>query len=52
LRTSPVTVGHCAEIGLLGFALVTDALGGVNVCLKAAVGNLFRGMTHGWLAEA
>jgi LCP family protein required for cell wall assembly len=32
-----VTVDHYAEIGLLGFALVTDALGGVNVCLKDAV---------------
>jgi LCP family protein required for cell wall assembly len=29
-----VTVDHYAEIGLLGFALITDALGGVNVCLK------------------
>jgi LCP family protein required for cell wall assembly len=32
-----VTVDHYAEIGLLGFALITDALGGVNVCLKDAV---------------
>ena len=32
-----VTVDHYAEIGLLGFALITDALGGVNVCLKEAV---------------
>ena len=32
-----VTVDHYAEIGLLGFALITDALGGVNVCLKNAV---------------
>jgi LCP family protein required for cell wall assembly len=32
-----VTVEHYAEIGLLGFALITDALGGVNVCLKEAV---------------
>jgi LCP family protein required for cell wall assembly len=32
-----VTVDHYAEIGLLGFALITDALGGVNVCLKAPV---------------
>lgn len=29
-----VTVDHYAEIGLLGFALITDALGGVDVCLK------------------
>jgi LCP family protein required for cell wall assembly len=32
-----VTVDHYAEIGLLGFALITDALGGANVCLKDAV---------------
>src|SRR5215213_2056256 len=32
-----VTVDHYAEIGLLGFALITDALGGVNVCLKSPV---------------
>src|SRR3984893_5726383 len=32
-----VTVDHYAEIGLLGFALITDALCGVNVCLKDAV---------------
>src|SRR5277367_88232 len=32
-----VTVDHYAEIGLLGFALITDALGGVKVCLKEPV---------------
>ena len=32
-----VTVDHYAEIGLLGFSLITDALGGVEVCLKDAV---------------
>ena len=32
-----VTVDHYAEIGLLGFALITDALGGVQVCLKDPV---------------
>ncbi|AKS35405.1 LCP family protein [Mycolicibacterium goodii] len=32
-----VTVDHYAEIGLLGFALITDALGGVNVCLNQPV---------------
>ncbi|WP_111511731.1 LCP family protein [Mycobacterium kyogaense] len=32
-----VTVDHYAEVGLLGFALITDALGGVDVCLKNAV---------------
>ena len=32
-----VTVDHYAEIGLLGFSLITDALGGVDVCLNEAV---------------
>src|SRR3954469_21339117 len=32
-----VTVDHYAEIGLLGFSLIADALGGVKVCLKDAV---------------
>ncbi|BBY96101.1 LytR family transcriptional regulator [Mycobacterium gallinarum] len=32
-----VTVDHYAEIGLLGFSLITDALGGVNVCLTNPV---------------
>lgn len=32
-----VTVDHYAEIGLLGFALIADALGGVDVCLNEAV---------------
>lgn len=32
-----VTVDHYAEIGLLGFSLITDALGGVDVCLKEEV---------------
>ena len=32
-----VTVDHYAEIGLLGFSLITDALGGVDICLKEAV---------------
>src|ERR1700744_601312 len=32
-----VTVDHYAEIGLLGFSLITDALGGVQVCLKEPV---------------
>src|ERR1700730_10989695 len=31
------TGDHYAEIGLLGFALITDALGGVEVCLKQPV---------------
>ncbi|MEZ0362083.1 LCP family protein [Mycobacterium sp. pUA109] len=32
-----VTVDHYAEIGLLGFSLITNALGGVDVCLKQEV---------------
>lgn len=32
-----VTVDHYAEIGLLGFVLLTDAVGGVDVCLNQAV---------------
>ncbi|WP_454162831.1 LCP family glycopolymer transferase [Gordonia iterans] len=32
-----VTVDHYAEVGLLGFALLTDAVGGVDVCLKRSV---------------
>jgi len=32
-----VTVDHYAEIGLLGFSLITDALGGVEVCLENPV---------------
>lgn len=32
-----VTVDNYAEIGLLGFSLITDALGGVEVCLKEGV---------------
>jgi LCP family protein required for cell wall assembly len=45
-----VTVDHYAEIGLLGFALITDALGGVNVCLKGAVNEPFSGADFpaGW----
>jgi LCP family protein required for cell wall assembly len=40
-----VTVDHYAEIGLLGFALITDALGGVNVCLKEPVYEQLSGET-------
>lgn len=32
-----ITVDHYAEVGLLGFVLLTDAVGGVDVCLNAAV---------------
>ena len=36
-KLTGVTVDHYAEIGLLGFSLITDALGGVDVCLKDPV---------------
>ncbi|WP_282785811.1 LCP family protein [Nocardia sp. CC201C] len=32
-----ITVDHYAEVGLLGFVLLTDAVGGVEVCLNDAV---------------
>lgn len=32
-----VTVDHYAEVGLLGFVLLTDAIGGVEVCLNDPV---------------
>lgn len=32
-----VTVDHYVEVGLLGFVLLTDAVGGVDVCLNSAV---------------
>ena len=32
-----VSVDHYAEVGLLGFVLLTDAVGGVDVCLNDAV---------------
>ncbi|WP_424809680.1 LCP family protein [Rhodococcus sp. 27YEA15] len=32
-----ITVDHYAEIGLLGFVLLTDAVGGVGVCLNGPV---------------
>ncbi|WP_288857701.1 LCP family protein [uncultured Corynebacterium sp.] len=32
-----VEVDHYAQVGLLGFVLLTDAVGGVDVCLNAAV---------------
>ncbi|MGB3698489.1 MAG: LCP family protein [Gordonia sp. (in: high G+C Gram-positive bacteria)] len=38
-----ITVDHYAEVGLLGFALLTDAVGGVDVCLKKAVDEPFSG---------
>lgn len=41
-KLTGVTVDHYAEVGLLGFALITDALGGVNVCLKTPSTNRCR----------
>ena len=38
-----LTVDHYAEIGLLGFVLMTDAVGGVQVCLNAPVNDSFSG---------
>ncbi|MFW0795971.1 LCP family protein, partial [Gordonia sp. CPCC 205515] len=38
-----VQVDHYAEVGLLGFALLTKAVGGVDVCLKDAVNEPFSG---------
>lgn len=32
-----ITVDHYAEVSLLGFVLLTDAVGGVDVCLNGAV---------------
>ena len=38
-----VTIDHYAEIGLLGFVLLTDAVDGVPVCLRAATSDPFSG---------
>ncbi|MEJ5919212.1 MULTISPECIES: LCP family protein [unclassified Corynebacterium] len=38
-----VTIDHYAEVGLLGFVLLTDAIGGVDVCLNAPVYDEFSG---------
>nr|WP_120491123.1 LCP family protein [Corynebacterium lactis] len=40
---SGITVDHYAEVGLLGFVLLTDAIGGVDVCLNNAVYDEFSG---------
>lgn len=40
---SGITVDHYAEVGLLGFVLLTDAIGGVDVCLNAPVYDEFSG---------
>lgn len=38
-----VTVDHYAEVGLLGFVLITNAVGGVEVCLNRAVNDPYSG---------
>ena len=38
-----IEVDHFAEVGLLGFVLLTDAVGGVDVCLNEAVQDEFSG---------
>lgn len=38
-----IEVDHYAEVGLLGFVLLTDAVGGVEVCLKEAVYDEYSG---------
>ncbi|MDQ2879835.1 MAG: LCP family protein [Actinomycetota bacterium] len=38
-----IGIDHYAEINLLGFSLLTDAVGGVQVCLKAPVHDRFSG---------
>jgi len=38
-----VGIDHYAEINLLGFSLLTDAVGGVEVCLRAPVRDRFSG---------
>ena len=38
-----ITVDHYAEIGLLGFVLFTDAVGGVDVCLNDATYDEYSG---------
>ncbi|SIR81529.1 LCP family protein [Williamsia sterculiae] len=38
-----VQVDHYAEVGLLGFVLLTNAVGGVPVCLKGPVNEPFSG---------
>ncbi len=38
-----VTVDHYAEVGLMGFSLLTSAVGGVDVCLAHAVADDYSG---------
>ena len=42
-KLTGITVDHYAEIGLLGFVLLTDAVGGVDVCLNNPVSEPFSG---------
>ncbi|MFT3899578.1 MAG: LCP family protein [Gordonia sp. (in: high G+C Gram-positive bacteria)] len=42
-KLTGVEVDHYAEVGLLGFALLTNAVGGVDVCLKAPVRDRYSG---------
>lgn len=42
-RLTGVDVDHYAEIGLVGFVLLTDAVGGVDVCLNNDVYDEFSG---------
>ncbi|MFT4201818.1 LCP family protein, partial [Gordonia sp. (in: high G+C Gram-positive bacteria)] len=42
-KLTGVQVDHYAEVGLLGFALLTNAVGGVDVCLKAPVRDRYSG---------
>ncbi len=42
-KLTGVEVDHYAEVGLLGFALLTNAVGGVEVCLKAPVRERYSG---------
>lgn len=38
-----IEVDHYAEVGLLGFVLLTDAVGGVDVCLNEATQDIYSG---------
>ena len=42
-KLTGVQVDHYAEVGLLGFALLTNAVGGVDVCLKNPVRERYSG---------
>ncbi|GAB08732.1 putative LytR family regulatory protein [Gordonia araii NBRC 100433] len=42
-KLTGVEVDHYAEVGLLGFALLTNAVGGVEVCLKNPVRERYSG---------